>query len=363
MDRIDVLVVGAGVVGLAVARAMAQAGYEVVVAEAGLYYPTGSLKAQLCVRGKSLLYEFCAAQGVDHRRAGKLVVANDDAEVQALRRLQARATDNGVPVEWLDAAQARALEPELRCQAALHSPSTGIVDSHGFMQALQADLERHGGLVALDSRVESAQLAVGDGKPAAHQVRLADGSVLEALWLVNAASLGACQLARHFEGLDPRHIPQPHFAKGSYFGLSGRAPFSRLIYPAPGDAWLGVHLTLDLGGQARFGPDIEWLAGEDPAGIDYTVDPARAENFYAEVRRYWPALPDSALQPAYSGVRPKIHGPQEAAPDFRLDGPARHGIPGLVNLFGVESPGLTSALAIGEWVASLAGPSPRAQPQ
>lgn len=381
MDRIDVLVVGAGVVGLAVARAMAQAGHEVVVAEAGtaigqgvsarnsevihggLYYTTGSLKAQLCVRGKSLLYEFCAAQGVDHRRVGKLVVANDDAELQALRRLQTRATDNGVPVAWLDAAQARALEPELFCQAALHSPSTGIVDSHGLMQALQADLERHGGLVALDSRVESAQLGAGEGAPTGHLVRLADGTALEARWLVNAASLGACQLARRFEGLDPRHIPRPRFAKGNYFGLSGRAPFSRLIYPAPADAWLGVHLTLDLGGQARFGPDLEWLAGEDPAAIDYTVDPARAEIFYAEVRRYWPGLPDSALQPAYSGVRPKIHGPQEPAPDFRLDGPARHGIPGLVNLFGVESPGLTSALAIGEWVSGLAGPSPRAQPR
>jgi len=190
---------------------------------------------------------------------------------------------------------------------------------------------------------------------------MTDGTTWEVGWLVNAASLEACQLARRFEGLDPRHIPQPRFAKGSYYSLSGRAPFSRLVYPAPADAWLGVHLTLDLGGQARFGPDLEWLEGDDPAAIDYTVDSARADGFYAEVRRYWPALPDGALQPAYSGVRPKIHGPQEAAPDFRLDGPARHGIPGLVNLFGIESPGLTSALAIGEWVASLAGPSATGQ--
>lgn len=378
MDRVDVLVVGAGAVGLAVARALARAGHETVVAEAGtaigqgvsarnsevihagLYYPPGSRKAALCVRGKTLLYEFCASQGVDHRRCGKLVVANDDAEVRALRALEARARQNGVPVEWLDASQARTLEPALRCQAALHSTSTGIVDSHGLMQALQADLERHGGLVALDSPVAGATLSP-DGGP--HQVALADGTRLETRWLVNAAALSACHLALRFEGLDPRHVPRPRLAKGSYFSLTGKAPFSRLVYPAPADAWLGVHLTLDLGGQARFGPDLEWLDGDDPAAIDYTVDPARAEGFYAEVRRYWPGLPDGALQPAYSGVRPRIHGPQEAAPDFRLDGPDRHGIPGLVNLFGIESPGLTSALAIGEWVAGLAGPAGSAPPR
>lgn len=370
MDRIDALVVGAGVVGLAVARALARAGHETLVAEAGeaigqgvsarnsevihagLYYPPGSLKARLCVRGRELLYAFCAEQGVDHRRCGKLVVAHDTSEISALRALQARAQDNGVAVEWLDGSAARAIEPALRCEAALHSPATGIVDSHGFMQALQMDLERHGGQVALASPVAGARLALDGGD---HQVHLADGHILRVGWLVNAASLDACRLARHFEGLDPRHVPEPRLAKGSYFSLAGKAPFSRLIYPAPADAWLGVHLTLDLGGQARFGPDLEWLPGEDPATINYAVDPLRAEGFYAEVRRYWPELPAGALQPAYSGVRPKIHGPQQAAPDFRLDGPARHGIAGLVNLFGVESPGLTSALAIGEWVAGLAG--------
>ena len=372
MDRIDALVIGGGVVGLAVARALARAGHETLVAEAGeaigqgvsarnsevihagLYYPPGSLKARLCVRGRELLYAFCAEQGVNHRRCGKLVVANDASEVQALRALQARAQANRVVVEWLDGNAARALEPALRCEAALHSPATGIVDSHGLMQALQMDFERHGGLVALGSVVAGARLAQGGGD---HQVHLVDGHSVQVGWLVNAASLGACQLARRFEGLDPSHVPLPRLAKGNYFSLAGKAPFSRLIYPAPADAWLGVHLTLDLGGQARFGPDLEWLPGEDPTAIDYAVDPARAETFYAEVRRYWPQLPDGALQPAYSGVRPKIHGPQEAAPDFRLDGPARHGIAGLVNLFGVESPGLTSALAIGEWVSDLAGPA------
>jgi L-2-hydroxyglutarate oxidase LhgO len=380
MERVDALVVGAGVVGLAVARALAAAGHETWVAEAGpaigqgvsarnsevihggIYYTPGSLKARLCVRGKELLYALCASHGVDHRRCGKLIVANSPEEIIALRSLQARAAANGVPVEWLSGEEARTLEPALRCDAAVWSPSTGIVDSHGLMLALQADLERAGGLVALGSPVAGARLcAWGPGSD--HVVRLADGSELQTAWVVNAASLGACQLARHFDGLDPRHIPKPHLAKGNYFALAGRAPFSRLIYPAPADAWLGVHLTLDLGGQARFGPDLQWLEGEDPSTIDYAVDPSRARAFESEIRRYWPGLPDGALQPAYSGVRPKIHGPGDTAPDFRLDGPAQHGVPGLVNLFGIESPGLTSALAIGEWVASVAGPAGRTPPR
>jgi L-2-hydroxyglutarate oxidase LhgO len=368
MDRIDALVIGAGAVGLAVGRALAKAGREVIVAEAqtaigqgvssrnsevihaGLYYTPGSLKAALCVRGKALLYALCASHGVAHRNCGKLVVANSDAEAAALRGLQDRAAANGVPVQWLSAAEAVALEPALRCTAALLSPTTGIVDSHGFMLALQGDLEAAGGAVALGSAVDGVVLGQG-GEP--HLVRLADGSELAANVVVNAASLHACGLARRFEGLDARFVPREHFAKGSYYALAGRAPFSRLVYPAPADAWLGVHLTLDLGGQAKFGPDLEWLDTKDPARIDYTVDPARAHGFYAEVRRYWPALPDGALAPSYSGVRPKIYGPGESAPDFRIDGPALHGVPGLVNLFGIESPGLTSALAIGEHVAAL----------
>jgi L-2-hydroxyglutarate oxidase LhgO len=364
MDRVNAVVIGAGVVGLAVGRALAQAGRETIVAEAqagigqgvssrnsevihaGLYYTPGSLKARLCVRGKELLYALCASHGVEHRRCGKLTVANSDDEVRALRGLQDRANANGVPVQWLEGGQARALEPALRCVAALHSPSTGIVDSHGLMLALQGDLERAGGMVALGSEVASARLARVAGEP--HVLRLADGSELACDILVNAASLHACGLARRFEGLAARFVPREWFAKGNYYALSGRAPFTHLIYPAPGDAHLGTHLTLDLGGQAKFGPDIEWLDVQAPEQIDYQVDPARADGFYAEVRRYWPGLPDGALAPSYSGVRPKIHGPHEKAPDFRIDGPALHGVPGLLNLFGIESPGLTSALAIAE---------------
>ena len=372
MDRVDAVVIGAGAVGLAVGRALAQSGFETLVLEAqsgigqgvssrnsevihaGLYYVPGSLKARLCVRGKELLYVLCATHGVDHRRCGKFTVAQTTEEFAALRNLQDRAAANGVPVEWLEGAQARAMEPALRCLAALHSPSTGIVDSHGFMLALQGDLEHAGGMVAFGSAVDSVHLSSRAGEP--HVLRMQDGTELATGLLVNSASLHACALARRFEGLDARFIPREWFAKGNYYSLSGRAPFTRLIYPAPADAHLGTHLTLDLGGQAKFGPDIEWLDVQSPEEIDYRVDPARADGFYAEVRRYWPELPDGSLQPSYSGVRPKIHGAHEKAPDFRIDGPELHGIPGLVNLFGIESPGLTSSMALAEVVtAKLAG--------
>jgi L-2-hydroxyglutarate oxidase LhgO len=363
MDRIDAVVVGAGVVGLAVARELARGGRETIVVEAetgigqgissrnsevihaGLYYPPGSNRARLCVRGKELLYAFCASHGVEHRRCGKWVVATGKEQHAALRRLEQTATANGVPVRWLEAAEATRLEPELRCSAALESPSTGIVDSHGLMLALQGDLEHAGGAVALGSAVEGATLGSRE-----HVLRLRDGTELAAGVLVNAAGLGAVALARRFDGLEAAHVPALHLAKGSYFTLGGRAPFRRLIYPAPVDAWLGVHLTLDLAGQARFGPDLEWLGHDDPARIDYRVDPARGDAFYAAVRRYWPALRDGALAPGYSGVRPKLYAAGEPAADFRLDGATRHGRPGLVNLFGIESPGLTSALAIAEAV-------------
>jgi L-2-hydroxyglutarate oxidase LhgO len=366
VDQVGAIVIGAGVVGLAVARALAQSGVETIVADAengigtgvssrnsevihaGLYYAPGSLKARLCVRGKELLYDLCANRGVDHRRCGKLTVAQDDAEIAALRGLEQRAAANGVPGDWLDAKQARALEPELRCVAALSSPSTGIVDSHGFMLALQSDLEHAGGVVAFGSRVHAARLSKSAGEP--HVVVLEDGTELATPILVNSAALHACSLARSFEGLDARFIPREWFAKGNYYSLAGRAPFTHLIYPAPADAHLGTHLTLDLGGQAKFGPDIEWLDVATPEEIDYQVDPSRSDGFYAEVRRYWPGLPDGSLQPSYSGVRPKIHGAHEKAPDFRIDGPALHGVPGLVNLFGIESPGLTSSMAIAEIV-------------
>jgi L-2-hydroxyglutarate oxidase LhgO len=370
MERIDALVIGAGVVGLAVGRALAQAGLQTIVAEAGqgigqgvssrnsevihagLYYAPGSLKARLCVRGKELLYALCATHGVPHAACGKLVVATAPEQHAALNSLAQRAAANGVPVQAWSAAQAMSLEPELFCTAALWSPSTGIVDSHAFMLALQGDMEHAGGLLALESPVRRVHFA--PGRPAVVEVAAPDGAFeLEATHVVNAAGLHACTLARHFTGLAAQHVPQPHYAKGSYFTLAGRPPFRHLIYPAPVDAWLGVHVTLDLAGQVKFGPDLEWLDVPDADAIDYTVDAARALPFEAAIRRYWPALPAGALQPGYSGVRPKIHGQQQPAPDFCISGPAQHGVAGLVNLFGIESPGLTSALAIGEFVSGL----------
>jgi L-2-hydroxyglutarate oxidase LhgO len=375
MDQVDVVVIGAGVVGLAVARALALAGREVVVIEkqrgigqgvssrnsevihAGLSYPPGSLKARLCVRGKELLYAYCAERGVGFSNCGKLIVATDDAQHSALQDIQRMATANGVPTQWLGGPEAMAMEPALHCSAALYSPSTGIVDSHAFMLALQGDLENAGGMVVLGTEVLSAQLYL-ENSHAGHviQAQAATENIayeLQARVIINAASLHACALARRFAGLDAQHIPREYFAKGNYYSLTGKAPFSRLIYPATHGAWLGVHITLDLGGQAKFGPDLEWLHVADADQIDYAVDPARSASFYAAVRRYWPGLPDGALQPSYSGVRPKIHGPAQKAPDFRIDGPATHGIPGLVNLFGIESPGLTSCMAIAERVRDL----------
>jgi L-2-hydroxyglutarate oxidase LhgO len=365
VDRVGAVVIGAGVVGLAVARELAGAGHETFVLEkepgigrgvssrnsevihSGLYYQPGSLKARLSVRGNGLLYGLCDAEGVAYRRCGKLTVANTDDEVAGLRTLQARGAANGVHVEWLEGDEARELEPALRCSTAILTPSTGIVDSHALMLALQRGLERAGGHVALGSEVVSAGLAT---RGAPHVVRLVDGTEVACDLLVNAAALDAPRLARRFDGLDPRHVPREWYAKGSYFTLAVASPFRHLIYPAPADAWLGIHLTLDLQGRAKFGPDLEWLDVDGPESIDYDVDGARASTFEAEIRRYWPDLPDDALRPGYSGVRPKIHGPGEKASDFRIDGPARHGVQGLVNLFGIESPGLTSALAIAELV-------------
>ncbi|HSQ71984.1 MAG TPA: NAD(P)/FAD-dependent oxidoreductase, partial [Rubrivivax sp.] len=307
MERVQALVVGAGVVGLAIGRALAMAGRETIVVEvgdaigqgvssrnsevihAGLYYAPGSLKAGLCVRGKSLLYDFCATHGVPHARCGKLVVATAPGQHVALQALQQRALANGVPVQWLDAGAVAALEPAMHCTAALLSPSTGIVDSHALMVALQGGLERAGGVLALRSEVLRSTLRAA--RPAVVEVATADGGYeIETDLLVNAAGLHACALARRFDGLDPRHVPQEHFAKGSYFTLAGRSPFSRLVYPAPVDAWLGVHVTLDLGGQVRFGPDLEWLEVESAEALDYAVDPRRAANIEQAIRRYWPGL-------------------------------------------------------------------------
>ena len=361
-ESVDCVVIGAGVVGLACARALAHAGRSVLIVEAesafgtitssrnsevihaGIYYPPGSLRAKLCVRGRALLYAFCAAAQVSHRRCGKLIVAADESEWPALQRLREQAAANGVDdLVALTAAQAQALEPALACAGALWSPSTGIVDSHGLMLALLGDAETHGALLALRAPVEGGRVGAGGLEL---DIGGAAPMSLRARAVVNSAGLDAPRLARAIEGLPPATVPREHLAKGCYFTLAKRAPFSRLIYPAPGRAGhLGVHLTLDLAGQARFGPSFTWVDR-----VDYAVDPADADAFYAEVRRYWPGLPDDALQPGYAGLRPKIHGPGEPVADFRIDGPEIHGVPGWVNLFGIESPGLTACLAIAEAV-------------
>jgi L-2-hydroxyglutarate oxidase LhgO len=370
MEQIDAVVIGAGVVGLAVGRALALSGREVLVLEsenaigtgtssrnsevihAGIYYPAGSLKARLCVQGKQMLYAYCAERGVAHQQLGKLIVATSPEQVLALDGIRAKAAANGVhDLQKLTAAQAQALEPALACEAALLSPSTGVVDSHGLMLALQGDMENASGLLALVSPVQHIGVRHGT---ATHPIRVTteDGTEVACKVLVNAAGLHAVSLARSMDGLDPSQLPQAlpqaYFAKGNYFTLAGRAPFSRLIYPVPEAAGLGVHLTLDLGGQAKFGPDVQWV--DDPA--DLQVDPRRGDAFYAEVRKYWPALQDGALQPGYAGIRPKINAPHEAAADFMIQGPAEHGVPGLVNLLGIESPGLTSSLAIADEVCA-----------
>lgn len=363
MDQLDCVVIGAGVVGLAVARALALAGREVMVLEAastigsgtssrnsevihaGIYYEPGSLKASLCVRGKELLYDYCEAHNVAYRRCGKLIVATAPDQLGQLEKICARAAANGVDdLLLLSASEARVLEPSLQCEGAILSPSTGIVDSHGLMLALHGDIENAGGMVVLNSGLAGAEFSN-------HAIELVaiDGTRLHARTVVNSAGLQAPVLATCFTGLDPRHMPRAYFAKGNYFTLSGRAPFSHLIYPVPQAAGLGVHLTLDLGGQTKFGPDVQWV---DSAN-DLIVEPSRGDGFYAEVRKYWPALPDHALIPGYAGIRPKIHAPDQPACDFIIQGQADHGVTGLINLFGIESPGLTSALAIGEHVAKM----------
>jgi L-2-hydroxyglutarate oxidase LhgO len=380
MEKMDTVVIGAGVVGLAVARALALAGREVMVIEkegaigqgvssrnsevihGGLYYPTGSLKAQLCVRGKELLYAYLQERGLPYQRCGKLMVATDASQLPKLAAIEAQAAANGVLVQRLSRDQARVLEPQLECIAALHSPSTGIVSSHDLMTSLQGDLENAGGMVVLATEVQSMAFFEGNKAfPFVVSARSATdtGADEEPMQLackqvINAAGLYAPLLARRTQGLNPATIAQDHYAKGNYYALAGKAPFKHLIYPVPEAAGLGVHLTLDLGGQAKFGPDVQWLQGiTDPAQIDYNVDPRRADAFYAEVRKYWPALQDGQLTPSYSGVRPKISGPSEAAADFCIQGADVHGLQGLVNLYGIESPGLTSCLAMGEYVVNM----------
>lgn len=366
MDEVEAVVVGAGVIGLAAARALAQAGHEVIILEradgigvetssrnsevihGGLYYPAGSLKATSCVAGRERLYAYCRGHGVPHAPLGKLIVATTEAEIPGVEKIAAAARANGVDnLEWLSASEARRLEPELSCVAALLSPSTGIIDSHALMLAYQGEAEDAGAVAAfrtpmLSGRIcgDGFELAVGGVDPATIRCRL----------LVNAAGLYAPALARAIEGVPPDSIPPAYFCRGVYFTLRGRTPFRHLIYPVPMPGGLGVHITLDLAGQARFGPDVEWIGG-----VDYAVDPQRGDAFYAAVRRYWPGLRDGALQPGYAGIRPKISGPDEPAADFVVQGPAEHGIPGLVNLYGIESPGLTASLPLADEVVKKLG--------
>jgi L-2-hydroxyglutarate oxidase LhgO len=366
MEDVDCIVVGAGVVGIAVARALALAGREVIVLDAaeaigtetssrnsevihaGIYYPKDSLMARFCVQGRRMLYAYCTERGVAFSNSGKLIVATSEAEAGQLAAIKARAEANGVErMELLTADAARALEPNLVCTAALHSPVTGVVDSHAYMLSLQGDAEDAGSVFvfhspALAGRVTAAGIELDVGG--------ADPVTLRCRTLINSAGLHAPDLARKIAGMPRQLVPQAYYAKGNYFSLQGRSPFSRLIYPVPVAGGLGVHLTVDLGGQARFGPDVEWVDT-----LDYSVDPRRADSFYAAVRRYWPGLKDGALLPGYAGIRPKIVPPSVARQDFVVQGTRAHGVPGLVNLFGIESPGLTAAIALADYVRDVTG--------
>jgi L-2-hydroxyglutarate oxidase LhgO len=362
------IVIGAGVVGLACARALALAGHDVIVIEAadaigtgtssrnsevihgGMYYPTGSLKAALCIEGRRLLYAFCDSHGVPYRKCGKLIVATSEAETRKIEAIHAQGLANGVEgLSLIMGAEAAALEPNLRCKAALLSAETGTLDSHALMLALQGDLEDAGGMIAFETPVERI-IRAGEGWRVDFGGREA-GRIAAAL-VVNAAGLRAWDVARTVDALPLASVPRRMLAKGNYFACAGRPAFTRLIYPAPVDGGLGVHLTLDLAGRMKFGPDVEWLGDVAPEGIDYRVNPARGDSFYAAIRTYWPDLPDGALAADYSGVRPKLSGPGEPAADFMIQGPGAHGLTGLVNLYGIESPGLTSSLAIAERVVA-----------
>lgn len=360
MERVECVVIGAGVIGLAAARRLALAGCEVVVLDAettigtgissrnsevihaGMYYPPGSLRAQLCVRGNRLLRDFAAAHGVAHSMVGKLIVAHDESEMAKLQQILDRAQANGVSgLRAIPASQAMEMEPNLFCHGALFSPDTGIVDTHGLMLALQGEAEEHGAMLAFGSPVIGGRVTA-DG--VVLQVGGTEPSELLAQQLVIAGGLRSCIIGR---ALGLPDVPQDYLCKGNYFTLTGAMPFQHLVYPVPVAAGLGTHYTVDLGGRGRFGPDVEWIEAED-----YQVDPRRADQFYDAIRRYWPALPDGVLEPAYAGIRPKIHSQTEEAADFALRGPAQHGIPGVVALYGIESPGLTSSLAIADWVAA-----------
>jgi L-2-hydroxyglutarate oxidase LhgO len=364
-ESVDVVIIGAGVVGLAVARELAQNGREVIVLEhnprvgeetssrnsevihAGIYYPTHSVKARLCVRGKQMLYRYCDSKGVPYRRCGKLMIALDERQDERLSAILDQGKVNGVDdLERLTSTEISELEPEVRCSTAAFSPSTGILDTHNYMLALQGDLEAAGGSIAFLSECRGGSIEDGGIELTVRSDN--EETSIRAATVVNAAGLRATEVADAIAGLDDRHVPRTHLAKGTYFVLQQKSPFTHLVYPMPDGAWLGVHVTLDIAGQTRFGPDQEWVDE-----VDYRPDPKRARSFYEAIRKYWPAIPADSLAPGYVGVRPKIVGPGEPPGDFVIQGPAQHGVDGLINLFGIESPGLTSSLAIGEEVARL----------
>jgi L-2-hydroxyglutarate oxidase LhgO len=368
---VDVVVIGAGCVGLACAAVLARTGQSVIVLEAadaigtgvssrnsevihgGMYYPHNSLRRRLCIEGRRKLYAYLATRKVHHRKTGKLIVATSGAETPQIEAIYKRGVENGVEnMTLIDGKTARAMEPNLNCAAAVLSPETGVIDSHGYMLALQGEIEDGGGAIVFLTPVERIvpiaggyRVMTGGAQPAS----------IEARKVVNSAALGAQAVAHGIEGLDAKHIPPLYLAKGNYYTYGGQPAFTRLIYPAPVEGGLGVHVTLDLAGRMRFGPDVEWLETNDPTAVDYTVDPKRADGFYAAIRTYWPSLPDGALAPDYSGLRPKLSGRGQPAQDFRIDGPEVHGLPGLINLFGIESPGLTSSPAIADDVARRLG--------
>lgn len=360
----DVVVIGAGAVGLAVAAEFARNGHDVIVLETadgigtgtssrnsevihgGMYYPTGSLRHRMCVEGRRKLYTYLETRGVPYMKRGKLIVATSEKEIAKIEGIHAMGLKNGVEsLELVSGVTAMAWEPNLSCTAALWSPETGIVDSHSYMLALQGEIEDHAGLIAFETPVTRIEPIAGGFKV---HTGGAYPFAIECRRLVNSAGLGAHGLLGAIEGYPAEHIPKFVLAKGNYFGCTGKPAFTRLIYPAPVEGGLGVHVTMDLAGRMKFGPDVEWLSNNDPAAVDYTVDPKRSDSFYDAIRRYWPGLPDGAITPDYSGCRPKLSGPGEPTADFRIDGPELHGISGLVNLLGIESPGLTSSLAIAE---------------